>query len=199
MITKVKDCDEADKVSVACTTTKSDAEDSRKGSTTATIYNDDDNSGSSRKKKKKRRKNRKKHQLQLQQLPQDTDSQQVHSVLNLPSSSDEVEAVGECSKRDSSSSLGGASRHNTLRESLLTVLGKLVIWKGTRYRSNTTASSSSSAPPNSPPATECIGRSTSFFCSGEFILTNFHYYVFEIYKVFEWYKEKYKEWCLRYI
>ncbi|KAG6801693.1 phospholipid-transporting ATPase ID isoform X7 [Apis mellifera caucasica] len=164
---EVKDCDEADKVSVACTATKSDAEDSRKGSTTATsIYNDDDNSGSSRKKKKKRRKTRKKHQLQLQQLPQDTDStQQVHSVLNLPSSSDEVEAVGECSKRDSSSSLGGASRHNTLRESLLTVLGKLVIWKGTRYRSNTTASSSSSAPPNSPPATECIGRSTSFFCS----------------------------------
>lgn len=180
MITKVKDCDEADKVSVACTATKSDAEDSRKGSTTAaSIYNDDDNSGSSRKKKKKRRKTRKKQQLQLQQLPQNTDSQQVHSVLNLPSSSDEVEAVGECSKRDSSSSLGGASRHNTLRESLLTVLGKLVIWKGTRYRSNTTASSSSSAPPNSPPATECIGRSTSFFCSGEFILVNFHCCIFE--------------------
>ncbi|KAF3421427.1 hypothetical protein E2986_05257, partial [Frieseomelitta varia] len=163
VITKVKDCDEADKAS--CTATKSDAEDSRKGSTTAaSVCNDDENSGT-RRKKKKRRKTRKKQQLQLQQLPQESADSQAHSVVNLPSSSDEVEAVGECSKRDSSSSLGGASRHNTLRESLLTVLGKLVIWKGTRYRSTTAASSSSSAPPNSPPATECIGRSTSFFSS----------------------------------
>ncbi|XP_033177184.1 phospholipid-transporting ATPase ID isoform X2 [Bombus impatiens] len=160
---EVKDCDEADKVSVACTATKSDAEDSRKGSTTAaSMCNDDENSGT-RRKKKKRRKTRKK--LQLQQLQLESTDSQVHSVVNLPSSSDEVEAVGECSKRDSSSSLGGTSRHNTLRESLLTVLGKLVIWKGTRYRSSTAASSSPSAPPNSPPATECIGRSTSFFSS----------------------------------
>ncbi|XP_043584122.1 phospholipid-transporting ATPase ID isoform X2 [Bombus pyrosoma] len=163
VLCKVKDCDEADKVSVACTATKSDAEDSRKGSTTAaSVCNDDENSGT-RRKKKKRRKTRKK--LQLQQLQLESTDSQVHSVVNLPSSSDEVEAVGECSKRDSSSSLGGTSRHNTLRESLLTVLGKLVIWKGTRYRSSTAASSSPSAPPNSPPPTECIGRSTSFFSS----------------------------------
>lgn len=167
----MKDCDEADKVSVACTATKSDAEDSRKGSTTAaSMCNDDENSGT-RRKKKKRRKTRKK--LQLQQLQLESTDSQVHSVVNLPSSSDEVEAVGECSKRDSSSSLGGTSRHNTLRESLLTVLGKLVIWKGTRYRSSTAASSSPSAPPNSPPATECIGRSTSFFSSGELITHEF--------------------------
>ncbi|XP_043684946.1 phospholipid-transporting ATPase ID isoform X5 [Vespula pensylvanica] len=114
----------------------------------------------SRKKKRKRRKMRNKPQLQEQQ------DVSIHAVLNLPSSSEEVvEAVDECSKRDSSSSLGGTSRHNTLRESLLTVLGKLVIWKGSRYRSTTAASSSSSVPPNSPPATECIGRSTSFFSS----------------------------------
>ncbi|XP_046141510.1 phospholipid-transporting ATPase ID isoform X3 [Osmia bicornis bicornis] len=163
---KVKDCDEDDKVSVACTTTKSDAEDSRKGSATAASVCNEEENGGTRRKKKKRRKTRKKQQLQLQQLPPldvSGDGPEAHTVLNLPSSSDEVEAVGECSKRDSSSSLGGASRHNTLRESLLTVLGKLVIWKGTRYRSATAASSSSSAPPNSPPATECIGRSTSFF------------------------------------
>lgn len=169
---KVKDCDEDDKVSVACTATKSDAEDSRKGSATAASVCNEEENGGTRRKKKKRRKTRKKQHLQLQQLPPldvSGDGPQAHTVLNLPSSSDEVEAVGECSKRDSSSSLGGASRHNTLRESLLTVLGKLVIWKGTRYRSATAASSSSSAPPNSPPATECIGRSTSFFSSGEFL------------------------------
>ncbi|XP_018349951.1 PREDICTED: phospholipid-transporting ATPase ID isoform X2 [Trachymyrmex septentrionalis] len=130
---------------------------------------DDDGGGNNRRKRKKRRKTqRNKQQLQLQQ-PQvevtTSSSLQRSHALALASSSDEVEAVGECSKRDSSSSLGGGSRHNTLRESLLTVLGKLVIWKGTRYRSATAASSSSSAPPNSPPATECIGRSTSFFSS----------------------------------
>ncbi|XP_018312349.1 phospholipid-transporting ATPase ID isoform X3 [Mycetomoellerius zeteki] len=130
---------------------------------------DDDGGGNNRRKRKKRRKTqRNKQQLQLQQpqLEVTTGSglQRSHALV-LASSSDEVEAVGECSKRDSSSSLGGGSRHNTLRESLLTVLGKLVIWKGTRYRSATAASSSSSAPPNSPPATECIGRSTSFFSS----------------------------------
>ncbi|XP_076377018.1 ATPase phospholipid transporting 8B isoform X4 [Megalopta genalis] len=162
---KVKDCDEADRVSAACTATKSDAEDSRKGSTaTGSVYNDEEGCGT-RKKKKKRRKTRNKQQLQLHHLPLDPPADNQHTVVNLASSSDEVEAVGECSKRDSSSSLGGASRHNTFRESLLTVLGKLVIWKGTRYRSATAASTSSSAPPNSPPPTECIGRSTSFFSS----------------------------------
>ncbi|XP_018359518.1 PREDICTED: phospholipid-transporting ATPase ID isoform X6 [Trachymyrmex cornetzi] len=130
---------------------------------------DDDGGGNNRRKRKKRRKTqRNKQQLQLQQPQLEVTTggglQRSHA-LALASSSDEVEAVGECSKRDSSSSLGGGSRHNTLRESLLTVLGKLVIWKGTRYRSATAASSSSSAPPNSPPATECIGRSTSFFSS----------------------------------
>ncbi|XP_025157790.1 phospholipid-transporting ATPase ID isoform X4 [Harpegnathos saltator] len=125
--------------------------------------------GGSRRKRKKRRKTRSR-QLQLQQPQLEVTAggggqQRSHAVLTLASSSDEVEAVGECSKRDSSSSLGGGSRHNTLRESLLTVLGKLVIWKGTRYRSATAASSSSSVPPNSPPPTECIGRSTSFFSS----------------------------------
>ncbi|KAL0113755.1 hypothetical protein PUN28_012700 [Cardiocondyla obscurior] len=131
---------------------------------------DDDGGGSSRRKRKKRRKTQRSKQLQLQQPQLEVSTagsgqQRSHATLTLASSSDEVEAVGECSKRDSSSSLGGGSRHNTLRESLLTVLGKLVIWKGTRYRSATTASSSSLAPPNSPPATECIGRSTSFFSS----------------------------------
>ncbi|XP_076288179.1 ATPase phospholipid transporting 8B isoform X2 [Lasioglossum baleicum] len=161
---EVKDCDEADRVSAACTTTKSDAEDSRKGSTaTGSLYNDEEGTGT-RKKKKKRRKTRNKQQLQLHHLQHDPSAVNQQTVVNLASSSDEVEAVGECSKRDSSSSLGGASRH-TFRESLLTVLGKLVIWKGTRYRSATAASSSSSAPQNSPPPTECMGRSTSFFSS----------------------------------
>ncbi|XP_076647185.1 ATPase phospholipid transporting 8B isoform X2 [Halictus rubicundus] len=161
---EVKDCDEADRVSAACTTTKSDAEDSRKGSTaTGSVYNDEEGAGT-RKKKKKRRKTRNKQHLQLHHLPQDPSADNQQTVVNLASTSDEVEAVGECSKRDSSSSLGGASRH-TFRESLLTVLGKLVIWKGTRYRSAAAASSSSSAPQNSPPPTECMGRSTSFFSS----------------------------------
>ena len=116
-----------------------------------------ENGSGTRKKKRKRRKLRKKHQAQ---------PAPGHVVLNLPSSSTEIEPAGECSKRDSSSSLGGGStRHITLRESLLTVLGKLVVWKGTRYRPTPTPSSS--APPNSPPATECIGRTTSFFSSGE--------------------------------
>ena len=116
-----------------------------------------ENGSGDRKKRRKRRKFRKK------QLAKSASS---HVVLNLPSSSTEIEPAGECSKRDSSSSLGGtSSRHNTLRESLLTVLGKLVVWKGTRYRP--TPTSSSLAPPNSPPATECIGRTTSFFSSGE--------------------------------
>ncbi|XP_015123681.1 phospholipid-transporting ATPase ID isoform X2 [Diachasma alloeum] len=84
-------------------------------------------------------------------------------VVNFPSSSDAVEHTGECSKRDSSSSLGGPSnRHSTLRQSLLTVLGKLVVWKGARYRPTPTTSA---IPPNSPLATECIGRSTVFFSS----------------------------------
>ncbi|KAL6435698.1 hypothetical protein ACFW04_005540 [Cataglyphis niger] len=126
--------------------------------------------GNGRRKRKKRRKTQLRSKLQLQQPQLEVTissggQQRSHATLTLASSSDEVEAVGECSKRDSSSSLGGGSRHNTLRESLLTVLGKLVIWKGTRYRSATAASSSSSVPPNSPPATECIGRSTSFFSS----------------------------------
>ncbi|XP_050447268.1 phospholipid-transporting ATPase ID isoform X2 [Cataglyphis hispanica] len=126
--------------------------------------------GNGRRKRKKRRKIQLRSKLQLQQPQLEVTissggQQRSHATLTLASSSDEVEAVGECSKRDSSSSLGGGSRHNTLRESLLTVLGKLVIWKGTRYRSATAASSSSSVPPNSPPATECIGRSTSFFSS----------------------------------
>lgn len=138
---------------------------------------EDDNGGGGgggnngrRKRKKRRKTQRSKLQLQQPQLEVTISSggQQRSHALTLGSSSDEVEAMGECSKRDSSSSLGGGSRHNTLRESLLTVLGKLVIWKGTRYRSATSASSSSSVPPNSPPATECIGRSTSFFSSGEF-------------------------------
>ncbi|XP_011054738.1 PREDICTED: phospholipid-transporting ATPase ID isoform X4 [Acromyrmex echinatior] len=133
------------------------------------VEEDDDGGGNNRRKRKKRRKTqRNKQQLQLQQPQLEVTTSgglQRSHALALASSSDEVEAVGECSKRDSSSSLGGGSRHNTLRESLLTVLGKLVIWKGTRYRSATAASSSSSAPPNSPPATECIGRSTSFFSS----------------------------------
>ncbi|XP_070161450.1 phospholipid-transporting ATPase ID isoform X3 [Polyergus mexicanus] len=134
---------------------------------------EDDNGGgggNGRRKRKKRRKIQQRSKLQLQQPQLEVTissggQQRSHATLTLASSSDEVEAVGECSKRDSSSSLGGGSRHNTLRESLLTVLGKLVIWKGTRYRSATAASSSSSVPPNSPPATECIGRSTSFFSS----------------------------------
>ncbi|XP_033230353.1 phospholipid-transporting ATPase ID isoform X2 [Belonocnema kinseyi] len=114
-----------------------------------------ENGGGTRKKKRKRRKFRKKH------LAQPVTG---HVVLNLPSSSTEIESAGECSKRDSSSSLGGgSSRHITLRESLLTVLGKLVVWKGTRYRPTPTPSSS--APSSSPPATECIGRTTSFFSS----------------------------------
>lgn len=131
-----------------------------------------------RRKKRKRRKSKNK-QLQLQQLHQLQQQQQQHQqrastgthvVVNFPTSCDELEPAAECSKsRDSTSSLGGpSSRHSTLRESLLTVLGKLVVWKGNRYRP--TPTSSSSAPPNSPPATECIGRSTVFFSSGEFFL-----------------------------
>lgn len=134
---------------------------------------DDEGSGRGRKRKKRRKTRSKQPPTKLEVTTTTTTTgnggqQRSHAVLTLASSSDEVEAVGECSKRDSSSSLGGGSRHNTLRESLLTVLGKLVIWKGTRYRSATAASSTSSVPPNSPPATECIGRSTSFFSSGEF-------------------------------
>ncbi|XP_051169972.1 phospholipid-transporting ATPase ID isoform X3 [Leptopilina boulardi] len=111
-----------------------------------------ENGSGTRKKKRKRRKFKKKH------LSQPASS---HMVLNLPSSSTEIEPADECSKRGSLSSLGGvSSRHTTLRESLLTVLGKLVVWKGTRYRPTPTPSSS--APPNSPPATECIGRTTFF-------------------------------------
>ncbi|XP_015596375.1 phospholipid-transporting ATPase ID isoform X2 [Cephus cinctus] len=112
----------------------------------------DSSRGGARRKKRKRRKSKCKQQTLA-----------PHIIVNLPSSSDEVEPAGECSKRDSSSSLGATSRHNTLRESLLTVLGKLVVWRGARYRP--TPTSSSSAPPNSPPATECIGRSSAFFSS----------------------------------
>lgn len=177
---KVKDCDDeaelADATSrrgTARTMSRSSEAGGRRCSTQEA--EDDDNGGgsSSRRKRKKRRKTQRgKQQLQLQQPQLEVTTggvqQRSHAVLTLTSSSDEVETVGECSKRDSSSSLGGGSRHNTLRESLLTVLGKLVIWKGTRYRSANAASSSSLGPPNSPPATECIGRSTSFFSSGEF-------------------------------
>lgn len=129
--------------------------DTRTGNDVAAPDPDDDR-GSERRKKRKRRRSKGK-----QQPPT------PHIIVNLPSSSDEVEPVGECSKRDSSSSLGG-TRHSSLRESLLTVLGKLVVWRGTsRYRQTPT---SSSVPPNTPPATECIGRSSAFFSSGESIL-----------------------------
>lgn len=176
---KVKDCDgEVESTdatarrgtarTMAMTVSRSSEAGGQRRCSTQEAEEDDDGGGSSRRKRKKRRKAQR-NKLQLQQdVPTAGGGQHRSHALTLASSSDEVEAVGECSKRDSSSSLGGGSRHNTLRESLLTVLGKLVIWKGTRYRSATTASSSSLAPPNSPPATECIGRSTSFFSSGEF-------------------------------
>ncbi|XP_077275470.1 ATPase phospholipid transporting 8B isoform X6 [Temnothorax americanus] len=179
---EVKDCDGevesadattrrgAARTTTAVSRSGSEAGGQRRCSTQEAEEDDDGGGGSSRRKRKKRRKGQRSKQLQLQQpqlevLTTDGGQQRSHATLTLASSSDEVEAMGECSKRDSSSSLGGGSRHNTLRESLLTVLGKLVIWKGTRYRSATTASSSSLAPPSSPPATECIGRSTSFFSS----------------------------------
>ncbi|XP_072752553.1 phospholipid-transporting ATPase ID isoform X4 [Anoplolepis gracilipes] len=172
---EVKDYDdEAELADVAirrgtARTSRSSETGSRRCSTQEAEEDDDGGGGNGRRKRKKRRKQqRSKLQLPQPQLEVTISSggQQRSHALTLASSSDEVElAVGECSKRDSSSSLGGGSRHNTLRESLLTVLGKLVIWKGTRYRSATAASSSSSVPPNSPPATECIGRSTSFFSS----------------------------------
>jgi len=184
---KVKDCNDegelvntathrgTSRITMATTSTRSNNDAANRRYSTQEAEEDDDGGGNNRRKRKKRRKTQRSKQLQLQQPSQLelTPSQQQPShvvTLTLASSSNEmVEAVGECSKRDSSSSLGGASRHNTLRESLLTVLGKLVIWRGTRYHSATTATtSSSSAPPNSPPATECIGRSTSFFSSGEF-------------------------------
>lgn len=121
-----------------------------------------------RKKKRKHRKTR--NQLKLQRLEEE-EASNSQAVIHLHTSADEVEPVDEQSKKDSLNSLasgGNNGRHNTLRESLLTVLGKLVIWRGARYRPTPTASSSSStAPPNSPPPTECIGRSTSFFSSGE--------------------------------
>ncbi|EFN73640.1 Probable phospholipid-transporting ATPase ID [Camponotus floridanus] len=179
---KVKDYDDETELADAtirrgtARTSRSSEAGSRRCSTQEAEEDDDGGGvgggGNGRRKRKKRRKTQQRSKLQLQQ-PQlevtiGSGGQQRSHALTLASSSDEVEAVGECSKRDSSSSLGGGSRHNTLRESLLTVLGKLVIWKGTRYRSATAASSSSSVPPNSPPATECIGRSTSFFSSGEF-------------------------------
>ncbi|XP_071653449.1 phospholipid-transporting ATPase ID isoform X4 [Temnothorax longispinosus] len=179
---EVKDCDGevesadattrrgAARTTTAMSRSGSEAGGQRRCSMQEAEEDDDGGGGSSRRKRKKRRKGQRSKQLQLQQpqlevLTTDGGQQRSHATLTLASSSDEVEAMGECSKRDSSSSLGGGSRHNTLRESLLTVLGKLVIWKGTRYRSATTASSSSLAPPSSPPATECIGRSTSFFSS----------------------------------
>ncbi|XP_024893017.1 phospholipid-transporting ATPase ID isoform X2 [Temnothorax curvispinosus] len=179
---EVKDCDGevesadattrrgAARTTTAVSRSGSEAGGQRRCSMQEAEEDDDGGGGSSRRKRKKRRKGQRSKQLQLQQpqlevLTTDGGQQRSHATLTLASSSDEVEAMGECSKRDSSSSLGGGSRHNTLRESLLTVLGKLVIWKGTRYRSATTASSSSLAPPSSPPATECIGRSTSFFSS----------------------------------
>ncbi|XP_067214700.1 phospholipid-transporting ATPase ID isoform X3 [Linepithema humile] len=173
---EVKDCDDeteladaATRRGTARTTSRSSEAGGRRCSTQEAEEDDDGVGSSSRRKRKKRRKAQRGKQLQLQQPQLEVTTggvqQRSHTVLTLASSSDEVEAVGECSKRDSSSSLGGGSRHNTLRESLLTVLGKLVIWKGTRYRSATAASSSSLGPPNSPPATECIGRSTSFFSS----------------------------------
>ncbi|XP_044005984.1 probable phospholipid-transporting ATPase IM isoform X3 [Aphidius gifuensis] len=86
-------------------------------------------------------------------------------VGNFPSSSKDIDnQTGECSKRDSSCSIGGTNnRHVRLRESLLTVLGKLVVWKGTRYRPTSTTTTTTTQ--NSPPPTECIGRSTVFFSS----------------------------------
>jgi len=181
---KVKDCnDEGESVdtathrgtpTMATTSTRSNNDAANRRYSTQEAEEDDGGSNN-RRKRKKRRKTQRSKQLQLQQSSQleltPSQQQQSHvATLTFASSSNEmVETVGECSKRDSSSSLGGGSRHNTLRESLLTVLGKLVIWRGTRYHSATSATaSSSSAPPNSPPATECIGRSTSFFSSGEF-------------------------------
>ncbi|XP_011344584.1 phospholipid-transporting ATPase ID isoform X4 [Ooceraea biroi] len=181
---KVKDCNDEDEsadttthrgaarmTTATATSTRSSNEAAGRKYSTQEAEEDDEGGGNNRRKRKKRRKTQRSKQLQLQQSSQLelTASQQQRShvaSLTLASSSDEVVEAGECSKRDSSSSLGGGSRHNTLRESLLTVLGKLVIWRGTRYHSATTATtSSSSAPPNSPPATECIGRSTSFFSS----------------------------------
>ncbi|XP_023317727.1 probable phospholipid-transporting ATPase IM isoform X2 [Trichogramma pretiosum] len=73
-----------------------------------------------------------------------------------------------CAATQTSSATAGAAsgaRHSRLRNSLLSVLGKLVVWKGTRYRP--TPTSSSSIPPSSPPPTECIGRSGGFFSSGD--------------------------------
>ncbi|XP_011344586.1 phospholipid-transporting ATPase ID isoform X5 [Ooceraea biroi] len=181
---EVKDCNDEDEsadttthrgaarmTTATATSTRSSNEAAGRKYSTQEAEEDDEGGGNNRRKRKKRRKTQRSKQLQLQQSSQLelTASQQQRShvaSLTLASSSDEVVEAGECSKRDSSSSLGGGSRHNTLRESLLTVLGKLVIWRGTRYHSATTATtSSSSAPPNSPPATECIGRSTSFFSS----------------------------------
>ncbi|KAH0946694.1 hypothetical protein HN011_008747 [Eciton burchellii] len=179
---KVKDCnDEGESVdtathrgtpTMATTSTRSNNDAANRRYSTQEAEENDDGGSNNRRKRKKRRKTQRSKQLQLQQSSQleltPSQQQQSHvATLTFASSSNEmVETVGECSKRDSSSSLGGGSRHNTLRESLLTVLGKLVIWRGTRYHSATSATaSSSSAPPNSPPATECIGRSTSFFSS----------------------------------
>ncbi|XP_044589030.1 phospholipid-transporting ATPase ID isoform X2 [Cotesia glomerata] len=139
------------------------------------LANPTTSSSSTWRKKRKRRKSKNKQQLQLQLPSSQRPSLGLahQTVVNFPSSSKDLEQTeGECSKRDSSSSLGGPSaRHTTLRESLLTVLGKLVVWKGTRYRptptnpATGTSTNSSSVPPNSPPATECIGRGTVFFSS----------------------------------
>lgn len=108
----------------------------------------------------RKKKRRRKLARKLKFVSRHQQQQETSTVLNLPGSSKEA-AEAECSKRDSTSSLGGA-RHSTFRESLLTVLGKLVIWKGTRYRPTPSA-----VPPNSPPSTECIGRPSVFFSSGE--------------------------------
>lgn len=144
------------------------------------LANPTTSSSSTWRKKRKRRKSKNKQQLQLQLPSNQRPSLGLahQTVVNFPSSSKDLEQTeGECSKRDSSSSLGGPSaRHTTLRESLLTVLGKLVVWKGTRYRptptnpATGTSTNSSSVPPNSPPATECIGRGTVFFSSGELFI-----------------------------
>ncbi|KAJ8673481.1 hypothetical protein QAD02_004743, partial [Eretmocerus hayati] len=125
------------------------------------------------------------HKQQIQQ--QKHRQQQQHGqrrrqlMLGTGAGSSSREALeDEVLKRDSSSSLGngppnGATRISSaaaaaaaanggssrLRESLLSVLGKLVVWRGQRYRPTT--SGSSSIPPSSPTATECIGKGPAAF------------------------------------
>ena len=108
------------------------------------------------------------HQHNNQQ--QSNNDHQSSHIVGLASSSSRsdfeihgAEEVTINSKRDSSSSLGV---HNNFRANLLTVLGKLVIWRGSRYRP--TPNSANSVPTSSPLPTECIGRSTVFFSASEY-------------------------------